>query len=268
MFRRVCVCFVILCVINTDRNAVFGLYTLWSTWRGLCHTTAVAAQRYKYQLSFFFSFLSQVQRKAHWEKITAIQFRCSHLHKDLEINTWYYHCSLSQCLESESPRHSPEAAAPAPSWPQQGKITFQDVEMRYRDDLPLVLKNLSFTIMPEETIGIVGRTGSGISDPFCSPASSNSSLSSYHCSNLYTHLFTRYLSACVCRKIVPCCSSVQTRGADSRLCCNWWDQYCTDWSGWPAEKTSHHSSRACALHWHRQVIKRGELMHCSGYIQW
>ncbi|XP_042275580.1 multidrug resistance-associated protein 5 isoform X2 [Thunnus maccoyii] len=64
-------------------------------------------------------------------------------------------------LESEAPRQSLEAAAPAPSWPQQGKITFQDVEMRYRDDLPLVLKNLSFTILPEETIGIVGRTGSG-----------------------------------------------------------------------------------------------------------
>uniref|UniRef100_A0A673BQB4 ATP-binding cassette sub-family C member 5 n=1 Tax=Sphaeramia orbicularis TaxID=375764 RepID=A0A673BQB4_9TELE len=56
---------------------------------------------------------------------------------------------------------SPEATAPAPSWPQHGKITFQNVEMRYRDDLPLVLKKLSFTILPEETIGIVGRTGSG-----------------------------------------------------------------------------------------------------------
>ncbi|KAK2848887.1 hypothetical protein Q5P01_008721 [Channa striata] len=64
-------------------------------------------------------------------------------------------------LESEAPRQSPEAAAPAPSWPQQGKITFQDVEMRYRDDLPLVLKKLSFNMLPEETIGIVGRTGSG-----------------------------------------------------------------------------------------------------------
>ncbi|XP_054453081.1 ATP-binding cassette sub-family C member 5 [Anoplopoma fimbria] len=66
-----------------------------------------------------------------------------------------------KCLESEAPRQSPEADAPAPSWPEQGNITFQDVEMRYRDDLPLVLKNLSFTILPEETIGIVGRTGSG-----------------------------------------------------------------------------------------------------------
>ncbi|XP_010792479.1 multidrug resistance-associated protein 5-like [Notothenia coriiceps] len=64
-------------------------------------------------------------------------------------------------LESEAPRQSPSADAPAPSWPQQGNITFQDVEMRYREDLPLVLKNLSFTLGSEETIGIVGRTGSG-----------------------------------------------------------------------------------------------------------
>ncbi|XP_038137298.1 multidrug resistance-associated protein 5 [Cyprinodon tularosa] len=64
-------------------------------------------------------------------------------------------------LDSEAPRQSPEAATPAPSWPQQGKMSFQDVNMRYRDHLPLVLKNLSFTVFPEETIGIVGRTGSG-----------------------------------------------------------------------------------------------------------
>ncbi|MEQ2168351.1 hypothetical protein GOODEAATRI_013440 [Goodea atripinnis] len=66
-----------------------------------------------------------------------------------------------QSLDSEAPRQSLEAATPAPSWPQQGKISFQDVNMRYQDHLPLVLKNLSFTVLPEETIGIVGRTGSG-----------------------------------------------------------------------------------------------------------
>ncbi|XP_068181608.1 ATP-binding cassette sub-family C member 5 [Antennarius striatus] len=66
-----------------------------------------------------------------------------------------------QHLESEAPRRSLQAAFPAPSWPQHGKLTFQNVEMRYRDNLPLVLKNLSFVIKPEETIGIVGRTGSG-----------------------------------------------------------------------------------------------------------
>uniref|UniRef100_A0A667X8H9 Si:ch211-221f10.2 n=1 Tax=Myripristis murdjan TaxID=586833 RepID=A0A667X8H9_9TELE len=84
-----------------------------------------------------------------------------HLCGDTKINTRYHHRFLSQTLESEAPRQSPGVAAPALSWPQQGSITFQDVEMRYRDDLPLVLKKLSFTILPEETVGIVGRTGSG-----------------------------------------------------------------------------------------------------------
>ncbi|XP_067314085.1 ATP-binding cassette sub-family C member 5 [Pseudorasbora parva] len=64
-------------------------------------------------------------------------------------------------LESEGPRQIAGSSASASSWPADGRITFQNVEMRYRDDLPLVLKNLSFSILPEETVGIVGRTGSG-----------------------------------------------------------------------------------------------------------
>ncbi|KTG04186.1 hypothetical protein cypCar_00016804, partial [Cyprinus carpio] len=64
-------------------------------------------------------------------------------------------------LESEGPRQICGSSAPASSWPEEGRITFQNVEMRYRDDLPLVLKNLSFSVLPEETVGIVGRTGSG-----------------------------------------------------------------------------------------------------------
>lgn len=87
-----------------------------------------------------------------------------HLLWDIEIHATCHYGSLSQCLESEAPRQSHDAAAPAPSWPQQGKIAFQGVELRYREELPLVLKNLSFTILPEESIGIVGRTGSGTSD--------------------------------------------------------------------------------------------------------
>ncbi|XP_077434312.1 ATP-binding cassette sub-family C member 5 [Vanacampus margaritifer] len=63
-------------------------------------------------------------------------------------------------LESEAPCKI-QSNAPALSWPEQGKITFHNVNMCYRDGLPLVLKGLSFTVQPKETIGIVGRTGSG-----------------------------------------------------------------------------------------------------------
>nr|XP_056705401.1 ATP-binding cassette sub-family C member 5 isoform X2 [Euleptes europaea] len=51
--------------------------------------------------------------------------------------------------------------APPPDWPQEGEVIFENAEMRYRENLPLVLKKVSFTVKPKEKIGIVGRTGSG-----------------------------------------------------------------------------------------------------------
>ena len=45
------------------------------------------------------------------------------------------------------------------SWPAQGSIAFHDLSMRYRPELPLVLKNVSFAVRPGEKIGICGRTG-------------------------------------------------------------------------------------------------------------
>ncbi|XP_070802218.1 ATP-binding cassette sub-family C member 5 isoform X1 [Pituophis catenifer annectens] len=51
--------------------------------------------------------------------------------------------------------------APLPDWPHEGEICFENAEMRYRENLPLVLKKVCFTIKPKEKIGIVGRTGSG-----------------------------------------------------------------------------------------------------------
>ena len=42
-----------------------------------------------------------------------------------------------------------------------GKITFDDVHLRYRPKTDLVLQGLSFAINGGEKIGIVGRTGAG-----------------------------------------------------------------------------------------------------------
>jgi len=47
------------------------------------------------------------------------------------------------------------------NWPSNASIEFKKVNARYRDGLPLVLKDLSFAIEAEQKVGIVGRTGAG-----------------------------------------------------------------------------------------------------------
>ncbi|RCK59331.1 Oligomycin resistance ATP-dependent permease YOR1 [Candida viswanathii] len=69
-------------------------------------------------------------------------------------------CHYALNLEQEAPYSIPSTAPPS-DWPSQGEIEFEDVEMRYRAGLPLVLKKLSFKVGSGEKIGICGRTGAG-----------------------------------------------------------------------------------------------------------
>ncbi|ETS80377.1 hypothetical protein PFICI_07906 [Pestalotiopsis fici W106-1] len=61
-------------------------------------------------------------------------------------------------LEEEAPEHTIDIK---PSWPEKGEIIFDNVEMRYRANLPLVLKGMTMHVRGGERIGIVGRTGAG-----------------------------------------------------------------------------------------------------------
>ena len=48
-----------------------------------------------------------------------------------------------------------------PDFPKYGGIKFQNFSVKYRPETDLVLKNLTFDILPGEKVGVVGRTGSG-----------------------------------------------------------------------------------------------------------
>ncbi|KAF5021658.1 hypothetical protein F66182_6316 [Fusarium sp. NRRL 66182] len=61
-------------------------------------------------------------------------------------------------LEEEAPSHTVEVRR---SWPEKGEIVFDNVQMRYRAGLPLVLSGLTMHVRGGERIGIVGRTGAG-----------------------------------------------------------------------------------------------------------
>ncbi|KYN05541.1 Multidrug resistance-associated protein 4 [Cyphomyrmex costatus] len=50
---------------------------------------------------------------------------------------------------------------PPPTWPSQGQLILKNVNMKYHEDDPPVLKNLNVSIEPGWKVGVVGRTGAG-----------------------------------------------------------------------------------------------------------
>ena len=65
------------------------------------------------------------------------------------------------CLVPQEPATETEADATLTGWPQHGAIRFQDVQLRYRPGLPLVLNGASFAVPAGAKAAVVGRTGAG-----------------------------------------------------------------------------------------------------------
>ncbi|KAH8350457.1 hypothetical protein KR067_002068 [Drosophila pandora] len=68
-----------------------------------------------------------------------------------------------QDIEPEGELEAPADKKPPNSWPEKGKIVFDELSLRYVPDPKAdnILKSLSFEIKPREKVGIVGRTGAG-----------------------------------------------------------------------------------------------------------
>ena len=64
----------------------------------------------------------------------------------------YYACDLEQ----EPPHEIPDQKPPSP-WPGNGKLEINEAVLKYRPELPLVLKGLSMSVEGGEKVGIVGR---------------------------------------------------------------------------------------------------------------
>ena len=65
-------------------------------------------------------------------------------------------------LDEEEPSEaSTSIVVPEKSWPEHGQVSFNDVSMRYRTGLPLVLSGFNMEIRGGERVAFVGRTGAG-----------------------------------------------------------------------------------------------------------
>ncbi|KAG0449852.1 hypothetical protein HPP92_027069 [Vanilla planifolia] len=63
-------------------------------------------------------------------------------------------------IPSEAPLFIEENWPPR-NWPETGTIRFQNLQVRYAEHLPSVLKDITCTIPGRKKVGVVGRTGSG-----------------------------------------------------------------------------------------------------------
>ena len=64
-------------------------------------------------------------------------------------------------MPEEAPHELPADAALPPSWPASGALAVENLVLRYRPELPPVLRGVSFALATSQKLGIVGRTGSG-----------------------------------------------------------------------------------------------------------
>lgn len=104
------------------------------------------------------TYMTSVERILEYRKLTIEQ-------DTVEPCSDFFSVGLENVAAVSADNHEyspvPLKAELPPDWPPRGEIEFKGVSMRYRDNTPLALNNVSFTIHSGEMIGVCGRTGSG-----------------------------------------------------------------------------------------------------------
>ncbi|KAL4454971.1 hypothetical protein ABPG74_006353 [Tetrahymena malaccensis] len=116
-------------------------------------------------LTFAFSIDTTVQSFIrNWNNIEKNFVSIERCHQFSQIQTEKGYDSYLQNREE----HKKQLINPLPpdqdslyNWPQEGNIVIDDLYLKYRPNLPCVIKGITTQIKPCEKIGVVGRTGAG-----------------------------------------------------------------------------------------------------------
>lgn len=105
---------------------------------------------------------------------------------------------------------------PPPGWPTSGALSYHNVTASYRPGLPPVLRDLTFSLQPGTSCGVVGRTGA-CTNPFwaCRQRRCNQPVHTDHGSAVGTRDRRRgkcttnlpgpkHVSVCACERVRAC----------------------------------------------------------------
>lgn len=72
-----------------------------------------------------------------------------------------YMTSVERVIEYSNAEEETDSGKVIKNWPNEGRIEFKNVTLKYPKNACSILHNLNFAIEPKEKVGIIGRTGAG-----------------------------------------------------------------------------------------------------------
>lgn len=132
-----------------------GLFSVWMVQKGLMTVGSVGVAFGLITLSgntilMFFDWLAQVE-----EALIGVERMNGYLTKEIEKGS-----ALPPGTHFAT-NHPVQKLSSSPELPENAEVRIEGLSFSYAPELPLVLKDLTFTVHKGERLGIIGRTGSG-----------------------------------------------------------------------------------------------------------